>query len=127
MKSLALVLLLTLAACLPHKHPAPTPFPALPDTVHSEAGPIPVVLVEDISVGDSTQFVIGRYDIFTRTIYIRRGILSPVERQRILAHERCHVLMLETGLHNHTAPWYLELLCNAMAAQRVADLQRGKP
>jgi hypothetical protein len=95
MKRFALVLVLTLAACLPHKHPAPTPFPALPDTVHSEAGPIPVVLVEDISVGDSTQFVIGRYDIFTRTI--------------------------------HTAPWYLELLCNAMAAQRVADLQRGKP
>lgn len=127
MKRLLPLLLLCLAACLPHNHTTPPAFPALPDTVHSDAGPIPVILVDDIRTADTSQFIIGRYDIFTRTIYIRRGIQSPIERQRILEHERCHVVMLESGLHNHTAPWYLELLCNAMASQRVADLQRGKP
>ena len=122
MKRALPLLLLCLAACLPHKHQAPAPFPALPDTVHFESGPIPVILVEDISVGDSTQFVIGRYDFFRRVIYIRRGITDPIQRQRILGHEMCHVMMLESGLHNYSAPWYLELLCDAYATRRLAEL-----
>ena len=118
---------IALAACRPSQ-PALNANPlALPDVVHTTVGPIPVVLVDTLSVADTTAYVMGRFSYKVRTIYLRREITDPIQRLKTLYHELCHVEVIESGLYNHIPHDVGELLCDTFASNRVAALLRGKP
>src|SRR5688572_32892435 len=121
MKTLALLLCV---ACV--RFPQTQPL-VVPDTIHTTVGPIPIVLIDTLKVADSTMYVLGRFSYRNRTIYLRKEITDPIQRWKTLAHEHCHVIVIEAGLYNHIAPDIQELLCDAFASNRVAELLRGKP
>lgn len=113
------------AACAPaHRFarpPAHAELPPLPDYITTVRGPIPVVVVDTIGIADSTRYIIGRFDYFTRRILIRRSLKERANQWHTLEHERCHVTFLEAGLNVEPA-MYLELICDAFANARVADM-----
>lgn len=121
------LLLCLLAAChLPDPRVAGVRV-RVPDTVHTVVGPVPVELVDSLSVPDPTVYVLGRFSFRERRIYIRREVTDPVQRLKIVFHEKFHVIMIESGLHNHLPAELLELMADAYAADRVAEWLRGRP
>lgn len=123
-----LLVLALLTACAVQQAP-PHPFPVLPDTIYTASGATPVVVVDSIIGPDSTQLVIGRYMYFERRVLVWRGLKDERVRRKVMEHERCHVVLLESGLHNHfrEVPWMVELLCDAFASARLAELERERP
>ena len=122
-----LLFALILTACVPVRGSRIANAYPLPATVHTAGGPIPVVLVDSLPATDSSFFVVGRFNYADRRIYVLARVTSPLQRWRIVQHERCHVILLESGLHNLTESTFRELLCDAYAEDRVAELVRGKP
>lgn len=103
------------------------PFPALPDTLYTASGGIPVVLVDTIGVRDSTKLVVGRFDPFNNRLYVLRSIVDEKVRRRIAEHERCHAILAESGLGIHMSNEFEDFVCNAFAAAAVNQLERGRP
>lgn len=108
------------------RNPA-VPFPALPDTMYTAAGAVPVVLVDGLATRDTTKLVAGRYVVAQNTIYVSRAIIDPKLRRRIAEHERCHAILAESGLGIHMSDEFEDFLCNAFANAAVNQLERGRP
>lgn len=128
-RTLALLAFALLVAC--HRGPTTTrvraiPFPALPDTLYTATGAVPVLLVDTIGTSDSTKLVVGRFDAFHHRLYVLRRIVDPKARWRIAEHERCHAILLESGLGLHMSNEFEDFVCNAFAAAAVNQLERGR-
>lgn len=127
MRTVLLLPLLFALACQRHAPPSPlSPFPALPDTVYTASGATPVILVDSIVSPDSGRMILGQYWFTRNHIYVSRQIASEKVRRKVAEHERCHVVLHESGLMMHTQPWYAELLCDAFANAAIAQLERQK-
>lgn len=126
MRIICTALLLCLAACRQPIQHVPTAI-AVPDTVYALAGPIPVVLVDSLASTDSTGYVVGRYSFYVRELYVRRRITSPHQRLKIIGHEWCHAVALDSGLHNHLEPAFLELLCDAFGTAWAVEYVQRHP
>lgn len=124
-------LALLLAACaVPPPGTAPSPL-GLPDSVSVPSGMVAVELVDSLaSFADPDAIVVGRLMYLERRIYISRKITSPVQARKTLEHERCHVVLLDSGLQVILSKFldreFSELLCDAFATARIAELSRGK-
>lgn len=116
--------LLLVVACRPTA--LPTSFPVMPDTIYTQSGATPVFLVDSIVSGDSARIVLGQYWYTRNHVYVSRLLASEKQRRKVYEHERCHVVMMESGLMMHTQPWYAELLCDAFANARVVELERSR-
>lgn len=125
MKYVALLSLLV-ACAKPH---ASRPFPAFPDTLYTNSGATPIYVVDSIIGQDSTQLIVGRYQFFDRRVLLWRGVTDEKQRRKVLEHERVHVILIETGLamHMREVPWLIELIADAIASARIAELERTRP
>lgn len=128
MKRLALLFLL--AACVPQTAPKPTAdYAALPDSLVLPAGAVRVELVDSLAIqGRPGVVVLGRFNALERTIYISRVVTSPQQRWKTAFHEICHAVLLDNGMQNVLYqvldPSFVEMLCDAFATQRMAELSR---
>lgn len=125
----ALALLAFLAACSgPAPILAPRPF-AVPDTIYTASGAIPVLLVDSIASDEPGKLVIGRFDYLGRRLYVSRVVKDEKVRIKVTEHERCHAVLAESGLQMHFSqvPWLIELVCDAFSNAAVSQLERGKP
>lgn len=120
-----LVLLLLLAAC---GRPSLAPSPELPAVIYTASGPTPVVLVDSIASPDPRKLILGQYDYLNRRLYISRAVKDPLTRIKVAEHERCHIVMAESGLQMHfvDVTWLIELLCDAWANAAVSQLTQAK-
>lgn len=131
MNRIALLLLSLLFAC----RAAVTVGPSspgqvtVPDTIYTASGALPIVLVDSIAAPVPGTLVIGQLDYLARRLYVSRAVKSPVTRRKTVEHERCHAILVESGLamHFREAPWLAELLCDAFASAAINQLERGRP
>lgn len=126
MKRIALVLALGLAACGSFARPITRPdivdgLPPLPTQVPSQLGPIPIVIVDSLA-DEQGRPLMGGYHTMRRTIYLRREITSRRMQWYVLSHERCHIVFSDGGLDNLVPPQVVQAICDAFAANRVADM-----
>lgn len=119
-------LLLPLLFALACQRPITSPFPTLPDSIHTASGSTPVFLVDSIVSPDSGRTILGQYWFTRNHIYVSRLVSSEKVRRKVLEHERCHVVLQESGLMIHTQPWYAELLCDAFSNARIAEIERQR-
>lgn len=130
MRLLAFGLLLTLTACLsPRASTSPRPIPGIPDTIYTASGATPVLVVDSIASDRPDRLVVGRLDYLGRRVYVSRAAVDKMRQLKVVEHERCHLVLIESGLMMHFAevPWLSELLCDAFANAAMAQLERGKP
>jgi Zn-dependent peptidase ImmA (M78 family) len=117
-----LVLLLLLAACAqPITRPEPELLPPLPNSIPSQLGPVAVLVVDSLH-DDKGQALLGGFHTLRRSIYIRREITKREVQHYVLAHETCHVWIHDGGLDNLIPPPLVQAICDAFAAQRVAEM-----
>jgi hypothetical protein len=124
MKSLALVLLLTLAACRgPIEKPAPEPeLPPIPAFVPSPLGPVAVIWMDSIPSEQPGFLILGRYRPMERQVWIWKGVKSRAEQWRVFLHEVCHLRSWDARIR-----WTdenIEAMCDVMAYE-VASLLRA--
>lgn len=124
-RTVVLMAVAVLSACTP-PHAILSPFAVLPDTIYTNAGATPVQMVDSIPTQEPGKVLIGQYQYPERRILVSRVISDAKQQRKIVEHERCHVVLFETGLNMHTNPWYAELLCDAFASARVAELERSR-
>jgi hypothetical protein len=133
MRHIAFWLLVSLiVACGAPPRTLPRPiadrFLDLPDSIAVPAGMVDVQLVDSIPAPRPDYMVLGRLDYLRRTIYISRVIKSPVQAAKVLEHERCHLVLLDSGIQlvlSQIADYTLvESLCDAFATARLAELSR---
>lgn len=92
-----------------------------PTSVFSMLGEVPIVYVDTIRGADSTRYLLGGYDYYSRRIFIRREALrNPVTAWAIGLHEECHVFLVDAGI-KADGP-VIELICDSYAQHRVAEL-----
>jgi hypothetical protein len=103
---------------------APETFPALPDTAYTQSGATAVFIVDSIPSNDSTRTVVGQYWFARGHVYISRLVTSEKQRRKVYEHERCHIVLHESGLAIHMQAALQELLCDAFANARVAEIER---
>lgn len=131
-RSALLASIVAIAACgAPRPRTAPSPLAALPDSIDVPAGAVPVELVDSLYVVENpSAIVLGRLQYLVRRIYISRKIESPIQARKTLEHERCHLILLDSGLQTVLAQYlsreFSELLCDAFATARIAELARGR-
>jgi hypothetical protein len=98
----------------------PLALPPLPSSVLTAHGPVAVLIVEDLrDPADATDKLFGYWDPFARVISIRAG-LHPTAAWLTLFHERTHADLSEVGIK--LAEETEEVICNALAAARLAEL-----
>lgn len=128
MRSMLLVVCLVLAGCshiLPLETVRPG-FPPLPDTIYTASGATPVVLVDSIKSPVSNRSIIGQYRYADRVLLVSRVVKDNRQQRKVLEHERCHIVLFETGLALHIDENLAELLCDAFANARVQELERQR-
>lgn len=121
---LLLLAVLALTSCRPE------PFVqtiVLPDTMHTSMGPIPVTVVDSIHAPEITGVVIGRYTFWERRIYLHGQIKAPLSALKVLRHEQCHAMLIESGLQRYLPDDLTEALCDMYARELVAEAVRGRP
>lgn len=124
---------LFLIACgaVPQTAPRPSAdYSALPDSLPLPAGYIRIQIADSLKVaGRPEVFVLGRFDALTRTLYVNRRITSPQQRLKTMYHEACHITLVDSGLQNVlysvVDPSIIELICDAWATSRMAELSRN--
>lgn len=133
----ALLLLLLVLGC--SRQPAVASFPVLPDTIYTASGTTAVFLVDSLMSGDGTM-VAGQYWFTKGHILISRAVEHPKQKRKVLEHERCHVVLNESGVMLMLHQFYgqgetgamvlrsvVETLCDAFANAAIAHLERTKP
>ena len=115
MRVALLTLVVLLAGC--RQHPELRP----PTRVFSMLGDVPIIYVDTIRGVDSTRYLVGGYDYYSRRILIRREALrNPITAWAISFHESCHVWMVDAGIKADGPA--VELICDSWAQSRVAEL-----
>lgn len=127
----SLIGLLAVMGCHPVAEPrnsVPNPV-IVPDTIHTLMRALPVVVADTIpnAPGTGPGVTIGRFTFQEGRILIWRGIFDPAMRLKIIYHEQCHAILIETGLWNQLNGDVIELVCDAFARERVAAAIRGSP
>lgn len=92
--------------------------PALPTSVWSQLGPIPVRLVADLK-SDEGDIVLGLWKPLVREIHIRDG-MHPHTALVTCAHEWVHALLWDAGVN--LPGEQEETVCDVVAAGVIADL-----
>jgi hypothetical protein len=109
---------------------APTPQPrtyALPDTMYTASGGTVVVLAESLYVvGAPEQTVLGQLKFLERTVYVSRKVVDARMARRVLEHERCHMVLLESGMWRALTPNVTEVVCDAFASAALSALERER-
>lgn len=114
MRRLAFVLAL---ACVAPSAPA---WPPLPATVPSVLGPVRVLVLPDLRLGNEP--LMGSWNSYTRTIRIRAGI-DPAAQWQALEHEKVHMELWDAGLS--VGDEELEdRIADAIGTARVREMQR---
>lgn len=120
----ALLFLLLVLGCSRAQPDTRPSFPALPDTVYTQSGATPVLLVDSIFSAEPGKLIIGQYWFTIDVIYVSRQAQSEKLKRKVVEHERCHKVLHESGLAIHISPALAELLCDALANARVAEIER---
>lgn len=89
---------------------------ALPATVWSVLGPIPVIETEE-GLGEND---LGSFDYHARVIRVRPG-LQVQQRDQTLQHEWVHALIWDAGFHNALTHELEEQICDVIATALVAS------
>jgi hypothetical protein len=114
--------LATLTGCARGGVTAPQVLPPIPEHVMSVLGPIPVIWADSIPDGNGQQFLgafhPGRREIFLLPILGAR----PIVAWQVLEHEKCHVWMHDSGLHNLIPRATHQAICDMLATQRVREM-----
>lgn len=98
-----------------------SPLPPLPVSVLTTHGEVAVVIVAGLSDPDDPNLPLyGYWDCFARTISIRAG-MHPTAAWLTLFHEKTHADLSEIGVA--LAEEAEEVICNAIAAARLAELR----
>lgn len=126
-----LVLLLLVLGCSRQPATAPTPdatpsYLAIPRSIPSQLGPVPVVVVDSIMGADSTLNLMGGFDPIRRVIYLKRE-QAPVQKLHTLFHEGCHVWSFDAGLRQLVHPQLMQAICDASASARIAEILALNP
>lgn len=93
--------------------------PALPASVPSQLGPVPVTLVPDLKAVDGEE-CLGIFDYEERTIRIRSGMPRAVQWQT-LHHEIVHMCLSDAGVSLPAATE--ETLCDVIGSYRVMEMR----
>jgi hypothetical protein len=94
---------------------------AIPRSVPSQLGPVPVVVVDSILAVDSTLNLLGAWDPIRRVIYLKRA-LAPVQKLHTLYHEACHLWSFDAGIRQLVHPQIMQAVCDAAASARVMEI-----
>lgn len=127
-----LVLLLLVLGCSRQPATAPTPnatpnYLAIPRSIPSQLGPVPVVVVDSIMGADSTLNLMGGFDPWRRVIYLKRS-LGPVGMHAVLGHEICHLRMWDSGLRQLIHPVLADAFCDLWGTAFTAErIEGSKP
>jgi hypothetical protein len=92
--------------------------PALPKSVWSAVGPVPVVVVEGLKDEKGVD-LFGCWDASAREIRIRAGI-HPTTALTTAVHEWLHCVMYDAGIKLPAA--MEERVCDCLATGIVADM-----
>lgn len=95
------------------------PFPALPSTVPSQLGPVPVTVVTDLKAKDGED-CLGIFDYHARTIAIRAGLPRNVQWQT-LHHEIVHMILWDAGVRLVEA--MEETIADVVGSYRVMEMR----
>lgn len=96
------------------------PLPPLPSSVITAHGVVAVEVVADLrDPDDATKPLFGYWDAFKRVIQVRAD-LHPTAAWLTLYHEKTHADLSEVGIK--LDPEHEEVICNAVAAARLAEL-----
>jgi hypothetical protein len=117
-KLLAACLIAGVLAC--GRLPAPDPF-AIPRSIPSQLGPVPVVVVDSILGADPRLNLLGGFDPSNRIVYLKRS-LGKAQKKHTFFHEECHVWSFDSGLRQIIPPPLMDAICDASASQRMASL-----
>jgi Zn-dependent peptidase ImmA (M78 family) len=97
--------------------------PALPSSVWSALGPVPVVMVKKLRTKKKGKLM-GLWSPLSRTIYIRAG-MHPKATLATLAHEWIHVVLWDAGVSLSKRDE--ESVCDALSVGVIADLMSRTP
>lgn len=97
--------------------------PALPTSVWSALGPVPVVMVKKLRTKKKKPLM-GLWRPIERTIYIRAG-MHPKATLATLAHEWVHVILWDAGVSLSKRDE--ESVCDALSVGVIADLMSRTP
>lgn len=94
-------------------------YPALPETIDAPAGPVAVVLGDNLRDPDGDE-AWGLYDEAARVITVERA-LAPRFRWHTFYHEWAHVALMDAGVANLFGSRVNEALCDAIATARLRE------
>jgi len=100
-------------------------FPAIPSTVYSALGPVPVTIVADLVDGDG-EALMGLWLPESRTIQLRAG-MNPIATFATLLHERVHQILWDSGakpLDEDEEERICDAISTALVAEMIGQLPR---
>ena len=96
-------------------------WPPLPRLVHCAGGPVKVRRKKVLRASDGED-AWGLWEQDKRTIWVAKGL--PLEQQwRVYFHELMHAVLTDSGLENLFPEQGVEVLCDAVATARMAELR----
>lgn len=94
--------------------------PPLPETLPSAVGPIPIVWRD--SLWSDGHELLGAFSLVERTIYLNTQIKSRAIAYHVAYHEHCHLSFYLSGLRRVVPDNAVQMVCDVIAADRVAEL-----
>lgn len=99
--------------------------PPIPPSVLTAHGTVEVQMIDDLRDPDEpSKTLFGYWDPYRRVILLRDG-MHPTAAWLTLFHERTHADLSETGIALDGE--HEEVVCNAIAAARFAELLESLP
>lgn len=128
MRVVVVALLALLTACAPPRTAPQPELPPIPTQVISQLGPVPVLFVDSLTNSEGVSMS-GGFHTLRRIVFLRNDLKkNPTVAWLVLEHEKCHVWSLDSGAASLVAPETMQVVCDAAAAYRVAEmLQSRKP